>query len=80
MSEMSRNLTEAAKGAGDVAQNTRGISEAAQNTSHGAADSQKRRRSSHTCRRNFVNWSTNAKLRATAAPVLHQQTNKTQLP
>jgi len=40
-SEMSRNLTEAAKGSGDVAQNIHGVAEAAQNTSHGATDSQK---------------------------------------
>jgi len=40
-SEMSRNLTEAAKGSGEVAQNIHGVSEAAQNTSHGATDSQK---------------------------------------
>ena len=40
-SEMSRNLTEAAKGSGEVAQNIHGVAEAAQNTSHGATDSQK---------------------------------------
>jgi hypothetical protein len=38
---MSRNLTEAAKGAGEVAQNIQGVAQAAQNTSHGASDSLK---------------------------------------
>jgi methyl-accepting chemotaxis protein len=40
-SEMSRNITEAARGAGEVAQNIAGVTNAAQNTSHGATDSQK---------------------------------------
>jgi methyl-accepting chemotaxis protein len=40
-SEMSRNLSEAAKGSGEVAQNITGVAQAAQNTSHGATDSQK---------------------------------------
>jgi methyl-accepting chemotaxis protein len=40
-SQMSRNLTEAAKGSSEVAQNIHGVTEAAQNTSHGATDSQK---------------------------------------
>jgi methyl-accepting chemotaxis protein len=40
-SEMSRNLTQAAKGAGQVTDNINGVAEAAQNTSRGASDSQK---------------------------------------
>jgi len=40
-SEMSRNLTDAAKGAGEVGQNIHGVAQAAQNTSQGATDSLK---------------------------------------
>ena len=40
-SEMSRNLTEAAKGATQVTENIGGVAQAAQNTSHGATDSLK---------------------------------------
>jgi methyl-accepting chemotaxis protein len=39
--EMSRNVAEAAKGAGEVAQNIQGAAQAAQSTSHGATDSPK---------------------------------------
>jgi methyl-accepting chemotaxis protein len=39
--EMSRNLTDAAKGSGEVSQNIQGVAQAAQNTSHGATDSMK---------------------------------------
>ena len=39
--EMSRNLTEAAKGATQVTENIGGVAQAAQNTSHGATDSLK---------------------------------------
>ncbi len=39
--EMSRNLTDAAKGSGEVAQNINGVAQAAQNTSQGATDSLK---------------------------------------
>ena len=39
--EMSRNLTDAAKGAGEVSQNISGVAQAAQNTSQGATDSLK---------------------------------------
>ena len=39
--EMSRNLTEAAKGASQVTENIGGVAQAAQNTSHGATDSLK---------------------------------------
>jgi hypothetical protein len=38
---MSRNLTQAAKGAGQVTDNINGVAEAAQNNSRGASDSQK---------------------------------------
>ena len=40
-SEMSRNVTEAAKGSGEVAKNITGVATAAQSTSAGASDSQK---------------------------------------
>jgi len=40
-SEMSRNISEAAKVAGKVAQNIQGVAQAAQSTSQGATDSQK---------------------------------------
>jgi methyl-accepting chemotaxis protein len=40
-SEMSRNVTEAAKGSGEVAKNITGVAMAAQSTSAGAGDSQK---------------------------------------
>jgi methyl-accepting chemotaxis protein len=40
-SEMSRNVTEAAKGSGEVAKNITGVATAAQSTSAGAGDSQK---------------------------------------
>jgi methyl-accepting chemotaxis protein len=40
-SEMSRNVTEAAKGSGEVAKNITGVAQAAQSTSSGASDSQK---------------------------------------
>jgi methyl-accepting chemotaxis protein len=39
--EMWRNVAEAAKGAGEVAQNIQGAAQAAQSTSHGATDSPK---------------------------------------
>ena len=39
--EMSRNVTEAARGAGEISKNISGVAEAAQSTSHGAVDSQK---------------------------------------
>ncbi len=39
--EMSRSLTEAAKGSGEVAKNITGVAQAAQSTSSGAAESQK---------------------------------------
>jgi methyl-accepting chemotaxis protein len=39
--EMSRNVTEAAKGSGEVAKNITGVATAAQSTSAGASDSQK---------------------------------------
>ncbi len=39
--EMSRNLTEAARGSGEVVENIHGVAEAARSTSHGATDSQK---------------------------------------
>jgi hypothetical protein len=38
---MSRNVSEAARGSGEVAQNIQGVAQAAQSTSHGATDSQK---------------------------------------
>ena len=40
-SEMARNISEAAKGSGEVAQNIHGVAQAAQSTSQGATDSQK---------------------------------------
>jgi methyl-accepting chemotaxis protein len=40
-SEMSRNVTEAAKGSGEVAKNITGVATAAQSTSAGASDSQR---------------------------------------
>lgn len=40
-SEMSRNVTEAAKGSGEVAKNITGVAQAAQSTSSGATESQK---------------------------------------
>ena len=40
-SEMSRNLTEAAKGSAQVGLNINGVAQAAQSTSHGAEDSQR---------------------------------------
>jgi methyl-accepting chemotaxis protein len=39
--EMSRNVTEAAKGAGDISQNIQGVAEAADSTTRGAQDTQK---------------------------------------
>jgi methyl-accepting chemotaxis protein len=39
--EMSRNITEAARGSGEITENISGVAEAAQSTSHGAGDSQK---------------------------------------
>jgi methyl-accepting chemotaxis protein len=39
--EMSRNVTEAARGSGEITKNIAGVAEAAQSTSHGAGDSQK---------------------------------------
>jgi methyl-accepting chemotaxis protein len=39
--EMSRNVTEAAWGSGEITKNISGVAEAAQSTSHGAGDSQK---------------------------------------
>ena len=39
--EMSRNVSEAARGAREISKNIAGVAEAAQNTSHGAGDSQK---------------------------------------
>ena len=39
--EMSRNVTEAARGSGEITKNISGVAEAAQSTSHGAGDSQK---------------------------------------
>ena len=39
--EMSRNVTEAARGANEISKNIAGVAEAAQSTSHGAGDSQK---------------------------------------
>jgi methyl-accepting chemotaxis protein len=39
--EMSRNVTEAARGASEISKNIAGVAEAAQSTSHGAGDSQK---------------------------------------
>ena len=38
---MSRNVTEAARGASEIAKNIAGVAEAAQSTSHGAGDSQR---------------------------------------
>jgi methyl-accepting chemotaxis protein len=38
---MSRNVTEAARGASEISKNIAGVAEAAQTTSHGAGDSQK---------------------------------------
>jgi len=40
-SEMARNISEAAKGSGEVAQTIQGVAQAAQSTSQGATDSQK---------------------------------------
>ncbi len=40
-SEMSRNITEAAKGSGEVARNIGGVAQAAQSTTSGASESQK---------------------------------------
>jgi len=39
--EMTRNVTDAARGSGEITKNIAGVAEAAQSTSHGAADSQK---------------------------------------
>jgi methyl-accepting chemotaxis protein len=39
--EMSRNVTEAAKGSGDISQNVQGMAEAAESTARGAQDTQK---------------------------------------
>ncbi len=39
--EMSRNVTEAARGSEEITKNISGVAEAAQSTSHGAGDSQK---------------------------------------
>jgi len=38
---MSRNVSEAARGSGEVAQNIQGVAQAAQSTSQGATDSQR---------------------------------------
>jgi len=38
---MSRNVSEAARGASEISKNIAGVAEAAQSTSHGAGDSQK---------------------------------------
>ena len=39
--EMTRNVSDAARGSGEITKNISGVAEAAQSTSHGAADSQK---------------------------------------
>ena len=39
--EMTRNVSDAARGSGEITKNIAGVAEAAQSTSHGAADSQK---------------------------------------
>jgi methyl-accepting chemotaxis protein len=38
---MSRNVSEAAKGSGDISQNIQGVAEAAEGTTRGAQDAQK---------------------------------------
>jgi methyl-accepting chemotaxis protein len=38
--EMTRNVSDAARGSGEITKNIAGVAEAAQSTSHGAGDSQ----------------------------------------